>query len=245
MGQGRDAPADAERQGQAQPPRASMDGDTAFHGGVTSAPKCFLFRALEFTILTAARTSEVINATWDEFDLDEKVWSIPAERMKSHRPHRIPLSARAVELLQSLPREDSTYVFIGFRGGQPLSNMAMLQLLRNLAPGSTTHGFRSSFKDWSTEATHIPNMVSEAALAHIVADKTEAAYRRGDLFIKRAKLMTDWADYCGSEPAEVVSLPKEPEGEGIMKRKGGKQPGAGRPGGSTKPEGRMESPSHT
>jgi integrase len=139
--------------------------------------------ALEFTILTAARTGEVIGALWDEIDLEEKVWTIPAERMKSSRPHRVPLSTSAVELLQSLPSErDNPHVFIGGRAGQPLSNMAMLQLLRDLAPDCTVHGFRSSFKDWCSEATATPNMVSEAALAHIVADKTEAAYRRGDLF---------------------------------------------------------------
>jgi len=169
-------------------------------------------RALEFTILTAARTGETIGAAWSEIDLDEKVWNIPAERMKSHRPHRVPLSGAVIDFLRALPREqENPSVFIGGRAGQPLSNMAMLQLLRDLAPGSTVHGFRSAFKDWAAEATHTPNMISEAALAHIVADKTEAAYRRGDLFTKRAKLMSDWADYCASAPAEVVSLPKEPK----------------------------------
>ena len=168
-------------------------------------------RALEFTILTAARTGETISATWDEIDLDDKVWNVPAERMKSQRPHRVPLSATVVEILRALPTEKGNpFVFIGGREGQPLSNMAMLELLRGMrGKGPTVHGFRSAFKDWCSEATHTPNMVSEAALAHVVADKTEAAYRRGDLFQKRRVLMNDWSPYCHSEPGEVVSLKKQ------------------------------------
>ena len=164
-------------------------------------------RALEFTVLTAARTGEVIGATWDEIDLDSKTWTVPAERMKSGREHRVPLSARVVELLESLHREDGNlYIFIGGRSGVGISNMAMLELLRGMRSGLSVHGFRSAFKDWAAEATHTPNMVSEAALAHVVADRTEAAYRRGTMFAKRAKLMTEWARYCASKPAEIADL---------------------------------------
>ena len=128
--------------------------------------------------------------------------------MKGGKDHRVPLSDRAIAILKALPREkDSDWVFIGGKAGAPLSNMAMLQLLRGMkGDGLTVHGFRSAFKDWAAEATHTPNMVSEAALAHIVADKTEAAYRRGDLFAKRSKLMADWASFCASAPAEVLAL---------------------------------------
>jgi integrase len=167
-------------------------------------------RALEFTILTAARTGEAINATWDEIDLEGKAWTVPAERMKSGREHRVPLSARAIDLLESLPRERrNPYVFIGARSGVGISNMAMLELVRGMRSGLSVHGFRSTFKDWCSEATHTPNMVSEAALAHVVADKTEAAYRRGDLLAKRRKLMSQWADYCASKSAEVVRLKRK------------------------------------
>jgi integrase len=161
-------------------------------------------RALEFTILTAARTGEVIGATWSEIDLGKKVWNIPAERMKSQRPHRVPLSAPVIELLKALPTEKGNpFVFIGGREGQPLSNMAMLELLKGMKDGLTVHGFRSCFKDWAAEATSTPNMVSEAALAHVVADKTEAAYRRGDLFAKRRVLMADWAAYVTTPLVET------------------------------------------
>jgi integrase len=164
-------------------------------------------RALEFTILTAARTGETIGATWDEIDLDAKTWTVSAERMKAEREHRVPLSAPVVEILRNLHREDGNpFVFIGARSGVGLSNMAMLELLRGMRSAVTVHGFRSTFKDWCSEATHTPNMVSEAALAHVVADRTEAAYRRGTMFAKRAKLMTEWARYCASKTADVADL---------------------------------------
>jgi integrase len=164
-------------------------------------------RALEFTILTAARTGEVIGATCDEIDFEAEVWTIPASRMKSGREHRVPLSDQVLEILRHLPTEaNNPYLFIGARTGGGLSNMAMLELLRVMRSGKSVHGFRSAFKDWCSEATHTPNMVSEAALAHIVADKTEAAYRRGDLFQKRRKLMTEWARYCHSKAATVLTL---------------------------------------
>nr|WP_280642661.1 site-specific integrase [Methylocystis rosea] len=133
-------------------------------------------RALEFCILTAARTGEVIGARWPEIDLKAKEWTVPADRMKGGREHRIPLSDRAVEVLTALPRlKGETHVFPGPRKGAGLSNMAMLELLRGMRPGLTVHGFRSAFKDWASEATNHPNIVSETALAHVVSDKVEAA----------------------------------------------------------------------
>lgn len=169
-------------------------------------------RALEFTILTAARTGETIGATWDEIDLDAQTWTIPPERMKAKKPHTVPLSDRAVEILEALPREaDNPHVFIGASEGKGLSNMAMLECLRGLqSNGYTVHGFRSCFKDWASERTTYANIVSEMALAHTVSDKVEAAYRRGDLLEKRRRMMRDWAAFCESEPvpatADVVPI---------------------------------------
>ena len=159
-------------------------------------------RALEFTILTAARTSEAIEAKWSEFDLSEKLWTVPAERMKAQKEHRVPLCARALEILEALPREGE-YVFPGARLGRPLSNMAMLELVRGMrGQGATVHGFRSSFRDWAAEQTSYPTEMAEMALAHTVGDKVEAAYRRGDMLEKRRRLMADWAAYCERAPAE-------------------------------------------
>ncbi len=162
---------------------------------------CLSARALEFTILTAARTGEVIGARWPEIDLDGKLWTIPAERMKAGREHRIPLSDRANDILMTLPREGD-FVFLGARAGKPLSNMAMLELVRGMrGTGATVHGFRSTFRDWAAEQTSYPNELCEVALAHAVSDKTEAAYRRGDMMEKRRRLMADWATYCEKPPA--------------------------------------------
>jgi integrase len=162
-------------------------------------------RALEFLILTASRTAEVLGATWNEFDLINKLWLIPAERMKASREHRIPLSEAAIDVLKSLPKEaKNPHVFIGGRKGQGLSNMAMLELLRGMRPGLTVHGFRSTFKDWAAEQTNYPNIVSEMALAHRIPDRVEAAYRRGDLLEKRRRLMRDWAKYSLSKPVAAV-----------------------------------------
>lgn len=171
-------------------------------------------RALEFTILTAARTGAVIGATWPEIDFNEKVWTVPSDRagtkINGDAPRRVPLTDQAIELLKALPREaGNPHVFIGNRSGAPLSNMAMLVLLERIdRDGITVHGFRSTFKDWVSERTNYPNHVSEAALWHAVADKVEAAYRRGDLFNKRRSLMRDWAKYCESPASigEVVPL---------------------------------------
>lgn len=153
-------------------------------------------RALELTILTAARTGEVIGATWAELDLEGAIWTVPAERMKGGRPHRVPLSPSAVKLLRTLPSTDG-YVFPGRQARKPLSNMAMLQLLERMGHGElTVHGFRSTFRDWASERTSYPRKVCEMALAHAIADETEAAYRRGDLFEKRRKLMLEWSRHC-------------------------------------------------
>jgi integrase len=165
-------------------------------------------RALELAVLTALRTGEVIGAQWTEIDLAAKVWTVPAARMKTAREHRVPLSRRALEILGAMGRE-SNFVFPGGREGRPLSNMAMLKTLERMGYGEVTvHGFRSTFRDWAAETTAYPNHVVEMALAHAVGDKVEAAYRRGDLFEKRRRLMDAWAQFCG-QPAgagKVVAM---------------------------------------
>ena len=166
-------------------------------------------RALELTILTATRTNEVIQAEWSEFDLDLKTWTVPAKRMKSKREHRVPLSDAAVAALKAVKGRSKRYVFPGHKRGSHLSNTAMLQVLKRLGrTGITVHGFRSTFRDWCAESTNYPSDVAEMALAHTLRDKTEAAYRRGDLFEKRSRLMTDWARYCSkpSQPAKVIGI---------------------------------------
>jgi integrase len=171
-------------------------------------------RALEFAILTAARTGEVIGATWSEFDLNGKVWTIPAERMKAGREHRVPLSARGIEIIRHMKKETgneilpATPVFQGAKRGKPLSNMAFLMLLRRMNRSDlTTHGFRSTFRDWAAERTNYPGEVAEVALAHTVSNKVEAAYRRGDLFEKRRRLMESWASFCtAAEPGTQSNL---------------------------------------
>jgi integrase len=152
-------------------------------------------RALEFAILTAARTGEVIGAEWTEIDLEGGMWTIPAGRMKAKKEHRVALSRRAVEILRALPRAGE-HVFPGARAGKPLSNMALLQLMRGMAPDYVPHGFRSTFRDWAAEQTDYASEVVEMALAHAIPSKVEAAYRRGDLFEKRGALMNTWAKYC-------------------------------------------------
>lgn len=158
-------------------------------------------RALELLILTASRTNEVIGARWTEFDLTAGLWIVPADRMKAGREHRVPLAPQAMAILKAL-RTTGEFVFEGSKPGKPLSNMALLAVLRRMGCGHVTaHGFRSTFKDWTAEKTDYANEVSEMALAHAVGDKTEAAYRRGDLFDKRRALANDWADYCLPRPA--------------------------------------------
>jgi integrase len=163
-------------------------------------------RALEFTILTAARTGESIGARWTEFDLLDKTWTVPAGRMKAGREHRVPLSARALAILEEMQAHrhgEDGFVFPGGKLGKPLSNMAFLMLLRRMDLGDlTAHGFRSSFRDWVAERTNFPSEVAEMALAHTVSDKTVAAYNRSDLFDRRRRLMHQWATYCTTAPAQ-------------------------------------------
>jgi integrase len=161
----------------------------------------FSARALEFTILTAARTGEVIGATWTEIDFEGRLWTIPGGRMKAGREHRVPLSDAALAILRPLAEaRTGEYVFPSLRDDRPLSQTVMLMLLRRMGRGDlTVHGFRSAFSDWTAEQTGTPSEVREMALAHTVSDKVEAAYRRGDLFEKRRALMDVWARYC-AEP---------------------------------------------
>jgi integrase len=163
-------------------------------------------RALEFTILTAARTGDVIGATWDEIDRKQKLWTVPGRRLKGKksarlRDHVVPLSDRALEIIDGLRDKTSLYVF-RTKDGSPLTNMAMLrECLRRLRPGLTVHGFRSCFKDWAAEQTAYPNELSEMALAHTVSDKVEAAYRRGDMRDKRRRMMADWSIFANHPPS--------------------------------------------
>jgi integrase len=153
-------------------------------------------KALSLTILCAVRTNETINATWPEFDLDNRKWIIPAERMKAGVEHRVPLSNAAIDLLMNLHRIDGNpYVFPGAKPNRPLSDMAMLEMLRGMRDGCTVHGFRSTFQDWASETTLHPEPIVEMALAHTIKDKTQKAYRRGDAFERRKSLMQQWCDY--------------------------------------------------
>jgi integrase len=156
--------------------------------------------ALEFAILTAARSGEVLGARWREFDLEHGVWAVPAERMKGSREHRVPLSPRAQKIIKSIyETRDGEFVFSGHKAGKPLSVMALSMVLSRMkVEGATVHGFRSAFRDWTAECTNFTNEVCEAALAHVIENKVEAAYRRGDLFEKRRKLMDAWATYCAA-----------------------------------------------
>lgn len=166
---------------------------------------CISARALEFVILTATRTGEAIGATWDEVDTSERIWRIPGERMKAGKPHSVPLTDRVLEILAGLPRvEGCPYLFPGARIGRAISNMAMLQLMREMRPGFVPHGLRSSFRDWTAEQTPHPAWIAEAALAHAIADKVEAAYRRGELIEKRRTLMGDWAAFCCAEVMKII-----------------------------------------
>jgi integrase len=160
--------------------------------------------ALEFCILTAARTGEVIRARWAEIDLNAKLWTVPATRMKSEVEHRVPLSDRAVAILATLP-SDGEYVFAGARRGKPLAHTALLVLLQGMrSRGLTVHGFRSAFRDWAAEQTSYPHEMCEIALAHTVGNKVEAAYRRGEMMEKRRRIMQDWATYC-AQPRETAT----------------------------------------
>lgn len=166
--------------------------------------------ALQFLILTATRTSEVLNATWAEVGLDAAVWTIPADRMKAGREHRVPLSKPALALLRELrAHRVGEFIFPSAKPSRPLSNMAMLKLLERMGRADlTVHGFRSTFRDWAAERTNFPREVAEHALAHSLPDKVEAAYRRGDLFEKRRNMMEAWARHCGQpqQMGQVVAM---------------------------------------
>ena len=169
-------------------------------------------RALELAILTATRTAEMVGAQWSEFDLKAGTWTIPGRRMKAGKEHRVPLSARAVEILDAMIRvHGNPYVFPGAMEGKPLSTAAMSAVLKRMGRSDlTVHGFRSSFRDWAAESTNYPREVCEQALAHSLEDKVEAAYRRGDLFDKRRRLMADWAKFCATikTPGKVLPIGK-------------------------------------
>jgi integrase len=160
--------------------------------------------SLQFLILTAARTSEVLNATWSEVDLGAAIWTIPVDRMKAPREHRVPLSKPAVALLRELYKHlTGDFIVPSGKPSRPLSNMAMLKLLERMGRADlTVHGFRSTFRDWAAERTNFPREVAEHALAHSLPDKVEAAYLRSDLFDKRRKLMEAWARHCTTAAAD-------------------------------------------
>jgi integrase len=182
---------------------------SSFMAALRASPSSAGTLALEFLILTAARTGEVTGATWSEMDLQNRIWTIPAERMKAGREHRVPLSARAMELLSALPREvDNPHVFIGGRAGSAIGDLAMHRALRRIRDDVVVHGFRSTFSTWAHESTAFPAHVIEQSLAHAVGNAVERAYRRGDLFDKRRRLMAEWAKFCSATPAagEVVTL---------------------------------------
>ena len=166
-------------------------------------------RALEFTILTVARSDETRSMRWAEVDLDAGVWTVPASRMKAGREHRVPLSQPAQSLLRSLPRcEGVEYVFPG-KTGKALSNMTMTAVMRRMGREEVPHGFRSTFRDWASERTSYSGEMAEAALAHVIKNAVEAAYRRGDQMEKRSKMMNDWAAFCGTpspRKANVVGI---------------------------------------
>lgn len=161
---------------------------------------------LEFVILTACRSGEALKAKWSEIDEEKGVWIIPAERMKARREHRVPLSDAALAVLAKAKEIcQGEYLFPGVRTGKPMSDMSLSMLVRRIQSAITVHGFRSSFRDWAAEATHYPCEMAEMALAHVVGNKVEAAYRRGDMFEKRRQMMADWATWCEpKKPGNVV-----------------------------------------
>lgn len=161
-------------------------------------------RALEFTILTAARTKEVLGATWSEINLTEATWTIAGIRMKGGREHRVALSSAAIDLLRALPRErDNNFIFIGSVAGRGLNDLALARTMTRMGRSETVHGLRSTFSDWAHEQTAHSNHTIEISLAHRVGSDVEQAYRRGNMFAKRVKLMTDWARYCSSQPVTM------------------------------------------
>ena len=172
-------------------------------------------RALELLIYTAGRTGEIINSVWTEFDLEAGVWVIPGERMKMKREHRIPLCGAAINLLEDLPKHQSSeFVFFGRQPRKPISNMTMAKVLKTLGAGEyTVHGFRSSFRDWCGEETSYPRELAEHALAHLVGSEIERAYRRGDALEKRRVMMDAWERYLGGKSGDVIQLRSNADGK--------------------------------
>jgi integrase len=173
--------------------------------------EAFAAMALEFCILTATRTGEVLGARWSEIDIEKKVWTVPAGRMKAAREHRVPLSDRALAIVKKLePAKTGDHVFPGQRASQPLSNLAMTMVLRRMKMEDVTvHGFRSAFRDWAGNETQFPRELAEEALAHVIGDKAEQAYRRGDALEKRRALMKAWAAWCEPREGSNVVVLKE------------------------------------
>jgi integrase len=167
-------------------------------------------RCLEFIVLTGARLAEATGAMWSEIDFEARTWIVPASRMKGGREHRVPLSDGALAVLEAMRAiRMSDFVFPGMRHGQPVGSRTIQDLVKELGGEITVHGFRSSFRDWAAERTNFPREVAEMALAHAIPDAVEAAYRRGDLFDKRRKLMDAWAAYCvkvETDAGKVVAL---------------------------------------
>jgi len=191
-------------------------GEIGAFMGALRAQEGTAARALEFVILTATRTSETIGARWDEIDQDKGLWIIPAERIKAGKEHRIPLSAPALAIIKQQAKvKEGEFVFPGGKARKPLSTNALLALLKRMERAAlTAHGFRSTFRDWAAEQTNYARDVAEMALAHTIGDKVEAAYRRGDLFKKRERLMADWAKFCGSiaRSGNVLNINRKPKG---------------------------------
>jgi integrase len=180
---------------------------SSFMNSLRALPQTSASAALEFTILTAARTSETIGATWDEIDLEARTWTIPPERMKVREEHRVPLSSAAIALLKELPREkDNPHLFPGARSGSS-NSMSMIRVLRQLRADVTVHGFRATFSTWANESTSYPPLVIEHALSHSVGTAVQRAYQRGDLFDKRRKLMEAWAKHCEAPVAAGAVIP--------------------------------------
>ena len=163
-------------------------------------------RALEFAILTAARSGEVREAVWSEIDLEGATWTVPSERMKAGKEHRVPLSKAALALLRGLPSSNSPLIFPSVRE-KVLSDMTLSAVMRRMQVNAVPHGFRSTFRDWASERTNYPREAAEMALAHAIGDKVEAAYRRGDLFDTRRRMMEDWAKFCTTVPTVGVTVP--------------------------------------
>jgi integrase len=158
-------------------------------------------RALEFLVLCGSRANEVLGAQWSEVDLNNRIWIVPAARMKMREEHKVPLADAAIALLESLSREDgNTFIFIGSQQGRGLGHAAMGEALSRVRTGFTVHGFRSSFRTWAAERTNYPHEIAEAALAHQVADRVTRAYRRTTFFDRRRELMAAWAEYCSGAP---------------------------------------------